>query len=83
MEQNLNWKESLEMDDSIKRFEYRDYEPFTGTNLNKFADIRISIQNQDEFLLPYRSYIYIEGSLKKWKTDQNLRKINLGLELEH
>lgn len=53
------------MDDSIKRFEYRDYEPYTGTNLNKSADIRISIQNQDEFLLPSRSYIYIEGSLKK------------------
>ena len=65
MEYNLNWKESLERDDSIKRLEYRDYEPFTGTNLNKSTDIRISVQNQDEFLLPSRSYIYIEGSLKK------------------
>ena len=65
MEYNLNWKESLERDDSIKRLEYRDYEPFTGTNLNKSTDIRISVQNQDELLLPSRSYIYIEGSLKK------------------
>src|ERR1044072_3588381 len=65
MEYNLNWKESLERDDSIKRFEYRDYEPFTGTTLNKSTDKRISVQNQDEFLLPSRSYIYIEGSLKK------------------
>lgn len=65
MEYNLNWKERLETDDSIKRFEYREYEPYTGTDLNISSDIRISIQNQDEFLLPSRSYIYIEGSLKK------------------
>ena len=65
MEYNLNWKERSETDDSIKRFEYREYEPFTGTDLNISSDIRISIQNQDEFLFPSRSYIYIEGSLKK------------------
>src|SRR5678816_1335956 len=65
MEYNLNWKESSEIDDSIKRFEYQEYEPYTGVDLNTPSDIRISVQNQDEFLLPSRSYIYIEGSLKK------------------
>lgn len=65
MEYNLNWKESSELDDSIKRFEYQEYEPYTGVDLNTPSDIRISVQNQDEFLLPSRSYVYIEGSLKK------------------
>ena len=74
MEYNLNWKESLGTDDSIKRFEYREYEPFTGANLNESGDIRISIQNQDEFLLPSRSYIYIEGSLYKKEDESKFEK---------
>lgn len=65
MEENLNWRQSLTTDDSIKRFEYREYEPYTGSNLNGPSDIRIAIQNQDEFLLPSRSYLYIEGSIRK------------------
>ena len=71
MEYNLNWKERLETDDSIKRFEYREYEPFTGTDLNISSDIRISIQNQDEFLLPSRSYIYIEGDRKSTRLNSS------------
>lgn len=64
MEYNLKWKQSFETDESIKRLEYREYEPYTGTDLNNSGDIRIAIQNQDEFLLPCRSYLYIEGSLR-------------------
>ena len=65
MEYNLNWKQSFENDDSIKRLKYREYEPYTRNDLNNSSDIRIAIQNQGEFLLPCRSYLYIEGSLRK------------------
>ena len=72
MEYNLNWNENLDIDESIKRLEFREYEPQTGTNLNLSSDIRISIQNQDDFLLPSRSYIYIEGSLLKKRRRRNI-----------
>ena len=69
MEYNLNWKESIKTDSSIERVEYREYGLHTGTDLNGTSDIRIAIQNQDAFILPSRSYLYIEGSLRKkgWK----------------
>ena len=65
MEYNLDWKQPLLNDESIKRIEYQEYESYTGIDLNKSGDIRIAIQNQDEFLLPSRSYLYIEGALTK------------------
>ncbi|CAF4947043.1 unnamed protein product, partial [Rotaria socialis] len=61
------------------------YESYTGINLNSSGDIRIAIQNQDEFLLPSRSYLYIEGALTKTdgtkysKTDVEISIINNGL----
>ena len=85
MEYNLDWKQPLLNDESIKRIEYQEYESYTGIDLNKSGDIRIAIQNQDEFLLPSRSYLYIEGALTKTdgtkyaKTDVEISIINNGL----
>ena len=58
--ESLNWKQSVYRDDSIKKTNIREYSPHTGTNLNDaYSDIHIEIQNQDQFLLPGDSYIYI------------------------
>ena len=62
--ESLNWKQSVYRDDSIKKTNIREYSPHTGTNLNDaYSDIHIEIQNQDQFLLPGDSYIYIEAQL--------------------
>ena len=62
--ESLNWKQSVYRDDSIKKTNIREYSPHTGTNLNDaYSDIHIEIQNQDQFLLPGDSYIYIEARL--------------------
>jgi len=63
MEYNLNWKEKILSDESIEKIDYREYNPHQGVNLNTVGDIRISIHNQDQFILPSRSYLYIEGLL--------------------
>ena len=61
--ESLNWKQSVYRDDSIKKTNIREYS-HTGTNLNDaYSDIHIEIQNQDQFLLPGDSYIYIEAQL--------------------
>ena len=62
----LNWKQKLYSDESIEKINLREYSPHMGTNLNSaYSDINIEIQNQDQFLLPSDSFIYIEGKISK------------------
>ena len=64
--ETLNWNEKLINDESFEKLDYFEYSPHIGTNLNtKHGDIRIVIQNQDQFLLPHKSYLYIEAKLVK------------------
>ena len=37
-------------DESIKSYEYDEYQPITGTKLNSDGQITITIENQDQFL---------------------------------
>ena len=53
-------------DDSIDKYEDVEYEPVAGTNLNSSgADIRLAIETQDIFTHPSKSFLIIEGELKK------------------
>ena len=45
--------------------EYHEYEPITGTTLNNGGDVRISIESQDIFTHPSKSYLIFEGRLTK------------------
>lgn len=47
-------------DDKITGIEYHSYNPYT-TSFNHSDEIRIVIQNQDLYVLPHKSYIFIEG----------------------
>ena len=62
----VQWNQSLFIDESYEKLDYQEYAPHTGTDLNNVhGDIRIVIQNQDQFLLPSKSNLYIEGKLLK------------------
>ena len=51
-------------DDSIDKYEDIEYEPVAGTNLNSSgADIRLTIETQDIFTHPSKSFLIIEGKL--------------------
>ena len=51
---------------SINRYEDVEYEPVAGTNLNNHGgDIRLVIESQDIFTHPSKSYLIIEGDLRK------------------
>ena len=52
-------------DDSIDKYEYFEYYPITGTNLDNIGDIRINIESQDIFTHPSESILLIEGRLTK------------------
>ena len=55
----------LLIDESIEEYEYHEYDPITGTNLNNGGNIRISIESQDGFTHPSESYLIFEGRLTK------------------
>ena len=61
----LKINESLTTDESIEEYEYHEYEPITGSNLNNPGEIRITIQTQDIFYHPSESYLLLEGQLVK------------------
>lgn len=58
----LDVKKSIEFDDTITRLQHHVYNPYTSS-FNNGDEIRISIQQQDLYVLPSDSYIYIEGTL--------------------
>ena len=50
----LKTDEAFPLDESIEEYEYHEYEPITGANLNNPGEIRITIETQDIFLPPQR-----------------------------
>ena len=61
----LRITEPILNDDSIDKYEYFEYYPVVGTNINNIGDIRINIESQDIFTHPSESFLLIEGRLTK------------------
>lgn len=59
----LNIGASVAQDNSIIKYEYYTYTPYTNS-YNESEEIRIAIQNQDLCLLPSESYLYMQISVK-------------------
>ena len=51
-------------DDSIYEYEYKEYNPIVGTDLNRGSTV-ITIESQDIYTHPSESYLIIEGQLVK------------------
>ena len=52
-------------DESVKSYEYNEYQPITGTQLNSAGQITITIENHDQFLHLHNSYLLIESEVLK------------------
>ena len=61
----LELHETNATDERIKSYEYDDYQPITGIQLNSAGQITITIENQDQFLHLHNSYLLIEGDVLK------------------
>ena len=69
--------------EDVERYQYIDFNPISGTNLNN-GDIRINIESQDQFFHPSESYLLIEGQLLKaagglYGDDDNITLTNNGI----
>ena len=60
----LELHETNAMEESIKSYEYDEYQP-TGTQFNSAGQITITIENQDQSLHLHNSYLLIEGDVLK------------------
>ncbi|KYN20094.1 hypothetical protein ALC57_07562 [Trachymyrmex cornetzi] len=61
----LNIKDEPIFDDRIVKIETHTYNPFANTTFGYSDEIRIPIQQQDLYTLPYESFLYVEGKLTK------------------
>ena len=66
MDSILNFQETYTESDAIKSYEYKEYQPTSGSNLNNPGNITIHIENQDEFFHPSRSSLLV-GFIKNRK----------------
>ena len=84
----LQITEDIPVDDSIYEYEYKEYNPITGTDLNR-GSIVITIESQDIFTHPAESFLDIEGQIIKenpippaaaeYTNDDKIALINNGL----
>ena len=85
----LQITEDIPVDDSIYDYEYKEYNPIVGTNLNR-GSIVLTIESQDIYTHPAESFLIIEGELRKraravdgnvqyYGNDANVSLINNGM----
>ena len=60
----LQITEDIPVDDSIYEYEYKEYNPIVGTNLNR-GSIVLTIESQDIYTHPSESFLIIDGRLTR------------------
>ena len=73
----LQITEDIPVDDSIYDYEYKEYNPIVGTNLNR-GSIVLTIESQDIYTHPAESVLIIDGHLRKRARDNAGRVQNYG-----
>ena len=79
----LQITEDIPVDDSIYDYEYKEYNPIVGTDLNR-GSIVLTIESQDIYTHPAESFLVIEGQLLKnddtvYADDDHITLINNGM----
>ncbi|KAL0883968.1 hypothetical protein ABMA27_016021 [Loxostege sticticalis] len=72
----LNISQQTSYDNSIESFEYHSYKPYV-TSFNKNDEIRIPINQQDLYVLPSLSSLYIEGNVNVYNSTTKERVSNV------
>ena len=61
----LDIQEKPDVNESIREYEYVEYQPSIGSQLNSSGQITITIENTDDFYHPRHSWLLVEGDLLK------------------
>ena len=76
----LQITEDIPVDDSIYDYEYKEYNPIVGTNLNR-GSIVLTIESQDIYTHPAESFLVIDGRLTLKDPPNNPADVNDPLAL--
>ena len=60
----FNINKGFRIDESVESLRFVEYEPSNTSAYNESTDITIDISAQDNFVLPSKSYLLVEGRLK-------------------
>ena len=66
----LQITEDIPVDDSIYDYEYKEYNPIAGTNVNR-GSIVLTIEAQDIYTHPAESFLVIDGRLRRANAPNN------------
>ena len=69
MESILQIQERPDVDETIREYDYVEYQTSIGSQLNSSGQITITIENTDDFYHPRRSWLLVEGDLLKADDD--------------
>ena len=78
----LQITEDIPVDDSIYDYEYKEYNPIVGTNLNS-GSIVLTIESQDIYTHPAESFLIIDGRLRRQTPPNNPVDLNDPLRYEN
>lgn len=65
MAEILNIQSGVVFDESIAHYEIHAHQPYTSSSFNNSDEVRISIQNQDQYILPSKSALHVCGRITK------------------
>ncbi|XP_051155216.1 uncharacterized protein LOC127277865 [Leptopilina boulardi] len=65
MEDILNILRPVKFDDSLAHYEIHSHQPYNSSAFNNSDEIRIPVQNQDQYILPSKSTLHVTGRLVK------------------
>lgn len=71
--------EGVVFDESIAKYEYHGYLPYSSTSLDYNDEIRICINKTDIYTHPCESFLYIEGEFKTVEENKTSALTNNGL----
>ena len=75
----FNINKVLKIDESIESLRYVEYEPSNTSAYNESTDLTIDISAQDNFVLPCKSYLLVEGRLRTAADGNYDQKANIVL----
>ena len=78
----LQITEDIPVDDSIYDYEYKEYNPIAGADLNR-GSIVLTIESQDIYTHPAESFLVIEGRLRRQTAPNNPVDVNDPLRYEN
>ena len=78
----LQITEDIPVDDSIYEYEYKEYNPIVGADLNR-GSIVLTIESQDIYTHPAESFLVIEGRLRRQTAPNNPVDANDPLRYEN